>query len=202
MSKNLLIINSSPLSQGSKSRALTDTFSKEWQNKNPDVIVIERDLSKMGLGHLDEATIGAFFTPEDQLSDEQKELVALSNTLVAELIKADTIIIGAPMHNFSIPSTLKAYIDLIARAGKTFSYTEEGPKGHLGGKKVYVLSASGGDYREGSPASGMNFIDPYLRTVFGFLGITDVSFISAVNSAMGDEGLNEAQITLKRSIAA
>ncbi len=202
MSKNLLVINSSPLSQGSKSRALTDTFSKEWQLKNSEVSVIERDLSKTALGHLDEATIGAFFTPEDQLSDSQKELVALSNTLVDELVKADTIIIGAPMHNFSIPSTLKSYIDLVARAGKTFTYTEEGPKGLLSGKKAYVLAATGGDYREGSPASGMNFVDPYLRTVLGFLGLRDVEFISAANSAKSDEGLNEAQEILKQAIAA
>ncbi|WP_419901855.1 FMN-dependent NADH-azoreductase [Kiloniella sp.] len=180
MSQNLLIINSSPLSQGSKSRALTETFSNEWQDKNPGVSVIERDLSKTGLSHLDEATIGAFYTPEDQHNDDQKELVSLSNTLVGELIKADTIIIGAPMHNFSIPSILKSYIDLVARVGKTFSYTEEGPKGLLTGKKAYVLAATGGDYREGSPASGMNFVDPYLRTVLGFLGITDVALLRFV----------------------
>ena len=202
MSKNLLVINSSPLSQGSKSRALTDTFAKEWQLKNAEVSIVERDLSKTELGHLDEATIGAFYTPDDQLNDDQKERVALSNTLVDELIKADTIIIGAPMHNFSIPSTLKSYIDLVARVGKTFSYTEEGPKGLLKGKKAYVLTATGGDYRDGSPASGMNFVDPYLRTVLGFLGISDVEFISAINSAKSDEGLSEAQELLKQAIAA
>ena len=163
---------------------------------------VERDLSKTELGHLDEATIGAFYTPDDQLNDDQKERVALSNTLVDELIKADTIIIGAPMHNFSIPSTLKSYIDLVARVGKTFSYTEEGPKGLLKGKKAYVLTATGGDYRDGSPASGMNFVDPYLRTVLGFLGISDVEFISAINSAKSDEGLSEAQELLKQAIAA
>ncbi|MFD2204217.1 FMN-dependent NADH-azoreductase [Kiloniella antarctica] len=202
MSKNLLVINSSPLSEGSKSRALTDTFAKEWRLKNTEVSIVERDLSKTELGHLDEPTIGAFYTPEDQLNDDQKKRVALSNTLVDELIKADTIIIGAPMHNFSIPSTLKSYIDLVARVGKTFSYTEKGPKGLLKGKKAYVLTATGGDYRDGSPASGMNFVDPYLRTVLGFLGISDVEFISAINSAKSDEGLSQAQELLKQTIAA
>ncbi|MCZ4280901.1 FMN-dependent NADH-azoreductase [Kiloniella laminariae] len=202
MSNTLLVINSSPLGQGSKSRQLTASFASKWQDKNPQGKIIERDLISTGLSHLDEATIGAFFTPEDQRSPQQKELVTLSDALVAELFEADTIVLGVAMHNFSIPSLLKSYIDQIARAGKTFSYTENGPKGLLQDKTAYVLSATGGDYREGSPARAMNFIDPYLTTVLGFLGITDVHFIAAANAAKGDEGLIAAQSDLREAIAA
>ncbi|WP_020591158.1 FMN-dependent NADH-azoreductase [Kiloniella laminariae] len=202
MNNTLLTINSSPLSQGSKSRKLVESFSREWLRQNPDGRLIERDLTTSRLTHLDEATIGAFFTPEDQRSEEQKQLVTLSDELVSELLQADTIAIGVPMHNFSIPSILKSYIDQIARAGKTFSYSEAGPKGLLTGKKAYVLSATGGDYSKASPAHSMNFIDPYLSTVLGFIGITDVHFVSAINAAKGEEGLITAQNSLKETIAA
>jgi len=166
--------------------------------------VVHRDLAAAPLPHLDGATIGAFFTPAEARSDEQRGLIAASEQVIAELRAADTIVLGVPMHNFGIPSTLKAWIDHAARAGETFQYTENGPVGLLEGKKVYVLSAHGGDYSEGSPAAAMDFVTPYLKAVLGFLGLTDVDFVAAHGVAMGerDEILAAAEARIEGALAA
>ena len=126
-------------------------------------------------------------TEPGQLSDRQKELVALSDELIAELEVADTIVLAVPMYNFSIPSTLKAWIDHVARRGRTFRYTEKGPEGLLRDKKVFVLVSRGGVYSKGSPAAPFDFQEPYLRTVLGFLGLTDVTFVHFEGVGMGPE---------------
>jgi FMN-dependent NADH-azoreductase len=123
--------------------------------------------------------VGAAYTPEDARTEEQKKQLAISDVLVAELQTADEYVFGVPMHNFGIPSTLKLWIDQVARAGKTFSYSAAGPEGLLKGKKATLVIASGGVYDQGTAREGYNFVTPYLRTVFGFLGITDVHFIAA-----------------------
>jgi FMN-dependent NADH-azoreductase len=123
--------------------------------------------------------VGAAYTPEDARTEEQKKQLAMSDVLVAELQTADEYVFGVPMHNFGIPSILKLWIDQVARAGKTFSYSAAGPEGLLKGKKATLVIASGGVYDQGTAREGYNFVTPYLRTVFGFLGITDVHFIAA-----------------------
>ncbi|MDB5791104.1 MAG: FMN-dependent NADH-azoreductase [Massilia sp.] len=182
----LLHINSSVRINGSASRQLTSEFVAKWQAAHPNGRIVERDLAVAEVPHLTEQTIGAFFTPADQRSAEQLDAVRLSDELVAELVAADVIVIGAPMYNFSVSSALKAWIDHIARAGVTFKYTETGPVGQLTGKKVIVFTSRGGVYSEG-PAKSMDFHETYLRGVLGFVGLTDVTFVHTEGLALGDE---------------
>lgn len=178
----LLHIDSSPLSS-SITRELSREYVLAWQQKNPGGKIIERDLAADPARPIDQNWVGAAYTPEDALTFEQKQVLALSDQLIAELKQADEIVIGAAMHNFGIPSVLKLWIDQVARRGKTFAYGANGPEGLLKGKKATVLIASGGVYSEGTPGAAMNFVEPYLRAVLGFLGITDVKFITAGGAA-------------------
>jgi FMN-dependent NADH-azoreductase len=142
--------------------------------------VINRDLAANPPKPVDQAWIYAAFTPEAAQQAEQKALLAYSEESIAELEQADEYVIGVAMHNFSIPSVLKLWIDQVLRVGRTFSYGgADGPKGLLSGKKATVLVATGGVYDEGTPYAAFNFIDPYLRTILGFVGITDVKFVTA-----------------------
>ena len=184
----LLQINSSVFSTGGQSSQLADHYVATWKKANPSGKVVTRDLAANEIPHLGGATVGAFFTPADKRNDEQKAAIALSDKLVAEVQEADTIVIGAPMYNFSVPSVLKAYFDHIARAGITFKYSEAGPVGLLTGKKVVVFSTRGGVYA-GSPA---DVETPFVRQFLGFLGMTDVSFVYAEGLAYGDEKKAEA----------
>lgn len=187
----ILNINSSVRNNGSISRKVTEEFLNKWKAKEPGVVVVDRDLAASPLPHLTEAALGAFFTPAENHTPEQKQIAALSETLVQELFDADVIVIGAPMYNFSITSGLKAWIDHVARAGVTFKYGESGPVGLLTGKKVYVFTASGGVYSQG-PAAAMDHAGTYLRTVLGFIGLTDVTFVHSEGLATGDVGVEKA----------
>lgn len=188
---NLLVVTSSPKTGGSVSGDLANRFVAAIKADN-EIVQTRRDVGLNPPPHLDEATIGAFFTPEDQRTPEQTHAVKLSDELIAEVEAADIIVIAAPMHNFGVSSALKTWIDHIARAGKTFKYTETGPVGLLGEKKVFVLSARGGDYSSTSPAHAMDQLEPYLKTVLGFLGLGDVTFIHAQGVNMGEDGLLRA----------
>jgi len=184
----LLVIDSSPMGENSISKRLTKSFTDAWIKKNPNGQVYRRDVAEMKLPHLDGQILGAFFTPAQDRTADQQALVATSEELIGELKAADTIAIGVPMHNFGIPSTLKTYIDHVSRAGETFAYTENGPVGLIeDGKRVVVLAARGGDYSESSPAASMDFTIPYLKTVFGFLGIGDFTAVEANGLAMGED---------------
>lgn len=194
---NLLVINSSPLSAGSNTRNLVSTFVERWSVANLEGEVVYRDVGLEPPAHIDEATIGAFYTDPTELTSEQKELVSASEAMVTELEKADAIVIGSPMHNFSITSGLKTWIDQVARRGRTFAYTENGPQGLLGGKKVYVVSARGGRYGSGSPAAAMNHQDTYLKTVLGFMGLDDVTSVNADGVASSDEGVLAAEAEIR-----
>jgi FMN-dependent NADH-azoreductase len=123
--------------------------------------------------------IGAAYTPEAARSEDQKAALAFSDELIGELEQADEYVIGVAMHNFSIPSVLKLWIDQISRVGKTFSYGEYGPKGLLVNKKATLLAASGGVYEPGTPLGALNFAEPYLRAVLGFVGVTEVNLVNA-----------------------
>ena len=195
----LLHIDSSPL-ESSISRELTREFVKTWKAAHGEGIVIDRDLAAHPAKPLDAQWIGAAYTPEAGRTAEQKEALAFSDELIGELQKADEYVIGVAMHNFSIPSVLKLWVDQIARNGKTFSYGEGRVQGLLQGKKATILVASGGVYELGTPAGAMNFIEPYLRAILGFLGITDVKFITAGGAAQIMMGAVDREAFLKPTL--
>jgi FMN-dependent NADH-azoreductase len=179
----LLHIDASPLSEASISRHLSAEFVRKWQQANPDGKVTTRDLTTSGIPPVDSNWMGAVFTPEESRTAAHKETVALSDTLIAELEAADEYVFGVPMHNFSIPSTLKLWIDQIVRLGRTFSYGESGPAGLLKDKKATFLIASGGVYEKGTPAASLDFVEPYLRVIFDFIGVSKADFIVAGGAA-------------------
>ncbi|UWP89663.1 FMN-dependent NADH-azoreductase [Aliiroseovarius crassostreae] len=184
---NILRIDSSARTEGSVSRQLADRFMARLTGD-----VTHRDLAN-GLPHLDAVWTGATFTPVDARSEEQTAALALSDELLSEVQAADTIVISTPIYNFTIPSTLKTWLDHLARAGVSFRYTENGPEGLLGGKRVVVVLASGG-VPVGAP---VDFATPYLKHMFGFLGITDVEFVGAA----GAEGIATAEADLDKLAA-
>lgn len=169
MSSSILHIDASARIQGSVSRSLTARIVEVL-----DQPAVHRDLAQ-GLPLLTENWINANFTPADARTDDQKETLALSDSLIAEIQAADTLVIGAPMYNFSIPASLKAWIDLICRAGVTFRYTETGPEGLLTGKRAIIVMATGGTPQ----GAAYDYTTDFMRHIMGFIGITDVQFISA-----------------------
>src|SRR6201995_2915889 len=175
----LLHIDSSPLYGRSVSRQLTEAFVTQWKSSHPDGPVVDRDVSPTAPPPIPAEWVGAAYTPEDARTPQQKELLALSDALFAELEQADEYVFGVPMHNFGVPSVLKLWIDQIARAGRTFSYAEGTPKGLLVGKKATFMVATGGRYDAQTPFASFNFVEPYLRSLFGFLGVTDATFLAA-----------------------
>lgn len=187
----LLHIDSSARSGGSISRQLTASFAQQWQAKNPGGKVVHRDLAANALPHLSESLLGAYFTPADARSAEQAEVIKQSDALVDELLAADTIVIGVPMYNFAPPSTLKAWIDHVFRAGRTFKYTETGPVGLATGKKAVIILSRGGKYSEG-PMEALDFQGKYLKGALGFIGITDVELVVAEGVSMGEEAAKTA----------
>jgi len=196
----LLKIDSSPMGEHSISRKLTTHFAASWRKAHPGGAVVSRDLTTTNLPVVNGFWVGAAYTPEDARGLEQRETLAVSDALIAELKLADEYVFGVPMHNFSIPSTLKLWIDQVARAGKTFSFGADGPKGLLTGKKATLLVASGGVYEHGSAMASLNFVTPYLRAVFGFLGVTDVTIIAAEGTAQLMSGQVDPQSFLAPSL--
>lgn len=175
----ILRIDASSRTIGSQTRAMADHFLHTWISHHPADDLMVRDLAKNPLPHVSEKAIGAFYTPPDQQDRAMKEAVALSDELVAEFLGADILVLTVPMYNFSIPSSLKAYIDHIVRVGRTFGMDEKKRFfGLAGGKRAYVFVAYGAvGYRDGA-LTGMNFVQGYLELLLGFLGIGDISFIS------------------------
>jgi FMN-dependent NADH-azoreductase len=179
----LLHIDSSPLYGRSISRQLTEAFVTQWKSFHPNGKVVDRDLNAAVIPPITAEWVGAAYTPEEARTRQQKELLALSETLIAELEHADEYVFGVPMHNFSVPSVLKLWIDQVARAGRTFSYADGKPKGLIVGKKATFIIATGGTYDAQTQMASFNFVEPYLRSVFGFLGVTDVTFLTAGGTA-------------------
>jgi FMN-dependent NADH-azoreductase len=171
----LLHLDASALGAYSVSRGLTAAITAEFVQSHPGVEVTYRDLHAAPLGH--------WGLP----AGENDPAAAESAAVLEEFLAADVIVIGAPMYNFGITSSLKAWIDRIAVAGKTFQYTAAGPEGLAGGKRVIIASSRGGVYSHGAPAAAMDFQEPYLRAVLGFLGVTDIEFIRAEGVAMSDD---------------
>jgi FMN-dependent NADH-azoreductase len=182
--KTLLQINSSLNLSNDKSSQLAERLVDQWRSANSDGRVVTRDLVEDPVPHLDQATLQAFAASAQQRSASQQVAVALSDTLIWELDAGDVLVLGLPMYNFGVPSTLKAYFDHIARAGVTFRYTANGPQGLMSGKKAYVAAARGGRY-VGTPRDTQS---AYVRDFLAFIGISDVEFIYAEGLASADGG--------------
>lgn len=196
----LLHIDSSPLAANSVSRALTAKTVAQWQALHPGTTVERLDLAVDAPTHLDQQSLG-FRLGQEAPTDVQKRENAVSEQLVSQFLAADVVVVGAPMYNFSVPSQLKAWIDRIAQAGRTFRYTEKGPEGLAGGKTVIIVSTRGGMYA-GTPGEVMDHQESYLKTVFGFFGVTDIRFVRAEGVAMGDEARARAVAAAEAGIRA
>lgn len=188
----LLHINSSPLYGRSVSRQLTGAFVTQWKSSHLGARVIDRDLTATPIPPINAEWVGSAFTPEEARTPEQKRLLGLSDSLLSEIGQADEYVIGVPMHNFGVPSVLKLWIDQIARVGRTFAYIEGTPKGLLTGKKATFIIATGGIYDAQTKMASFNFVEPYLRSVFAFLGVTDATFITAGGTAALNYGQDRA----------
>jgi FMN-dependent NADH-azoreductase len=189
----LLHIDSSPLGTNSVSRELTTRVVREWTGVNAGVKVEHLDLATEAPSHLNVDSLGFRLGPNAEgLTDVQRRENELSERLVSQFLASDVVVIGAPMYNFSVPSQLKAWIDRIAQAGRTFRYTEKGPEGLAKGKTVIVASTRGGVYSTNPALAGLDHQESYLRTVFGFLGVTDMRFVRAEGIAMGAEAKKQA----------
>lgn len=192
----ILEVQASARGTGSISRELTADLIAALEDRHGRADITLRDLA-LGLPFVDEAWVGANFTPDEERTSTHRQILSRSDDLVAELQAADVIVIGAPIYNFSVPAVLKAWIDMIARARLTFRYTETGVEGLLSGKKVYVVVPSGG-VPVGSP---MDFATPYLRHALGFVGITEVEIIGAQGADRGnDEALDAARAQIAELI--
>ena len=185
---NVLVLKSSILADNSQSNKLADYVIEKLQGNH----IVVRDLAQNQLPHFD-ATAATAVRGEPK-TDEEKQLLALSDELVAEIKHADTIVIGAPMYNLNIPTQLKTYFDFIARPRVTFRYTANGPEGLLQGKKAIVLCAFGGLYDE------ENIVTQYMKTILGFVGITDVQFVYVQGIGFGPEAIEKAQASAKAKI--
>lgn len=182
----LLRIDSSSRTTASHSRALGDYFEKTWHARNPNDRVVRRDLVSEPIPHIVDQTILGYYTPTAQLTPELRAATALSDRLIAELQSADALLLTVPMYNFSVPSALKAWIDQIVRIGHTFSYDGKNFAGLVKIKRAYVLCAYGAaGYTDGGPFSAYNFLEPYLKSLLGFLGILEVQFF-AVQATTAD----------------
>jgi FMN-dependent NADH-azoreductase len=187
---SLLHIDSSPLYGRSVSRQLTGAFVTQWKSSHPEGVVIERDLNATLIPPVTAEWVGAAYTPEEARTPAQKELLGPSDTLLAELEQADEYVFGVPMHNFGVPSVLKLWIDQIVRKGRAFSYVDGMPKGLLSGKKATFIIATGGVYTAQTQMASLNFVEPYLRSIFGFLGVTNTTFLTAGGTAALNNGLD------------
>ena len=197
----LLHIDSSILGDNSASRQLSRDVVKAWQAADPEVVVSYRDLAGEAIEHFSAATLVAAGTPAELRDAVQKHEAQLSADTLAQFLAADAVVIAAPMYNFTIPTQLKAWIDRIAVAGQTFRYTEAGPEGLCGNKKVIVVSTSGGLHV--GQATGVAHED-YLKVMLGFMGITDVEFVRAHGLAYGEEvrtkAMNDAQVHINQDL--
>ena len=186
----VLIIDSAATGDASVSRKLTTQFAEQLRREEPGVQIVRRDVGASPVPHLTEATVGTIRGAPAE-SEAARAALDLSDALIAELKAADLIVIGAPMYNFGMSSTLKAWFDHVLRAGITFRYSEAGPEGLVTGKKAVVIEARAGFYSDG-PAAAMDHQEPHIRTLLGFMGIQDVTFVRAEKLAFGPEAAEAA----------
>ncbi len=193
---NLLVLKSSLNGGDSLSSTLADEYADGWRRSHAAGRVVVRDLASEPVPHLTAERFAALTGSPDVLDSGQRAVVDYADTLVAELRAADEIVLALPMYNFGVPSTLKAYFDHVARAGVTFRYTENGPEGLLGGRRVVVLATRGGQYR----GTAMDTQTGYVTNFLAFLGMTDIEFIYAEGVAMGGDARNAALDAARRRI--
>ena len=179
----LLVVEASPRGEYSISRSLAQMFVQQWKIAHPEGEVIERDLAKSDLPYMNLPWLGASLTPRETHTAEMKEVLQVSDALVAELLAADDIVISTPVYNYNIPANLKSYVDHIVRKGLTLGMTGEGL---VHGKKCTVLLASGGVYTEGSPIRDRDIATLYLRLILKVIGIEDVTFVAAGGTKVVD----------------
>lgn len=193
--KQILMIEASPLAEASASRKVAKTLEERLRGEHPTARIVRRDVTAAAVPHLDARTLTAMRSKDGASSGA----LALADELADELLASDLIVIATPMWNFGVPSSLKAWIDHVARAGKTFRYTEKGPVGLAAGKKAVLIVASGGVYSAG-PMQAYDFVVPYLKAVLGFIGIQDVEVIRAEGTAI--PGLAEKALEQAHKAAA
>ena len=203
---HLLHIDSSPRGERSHSRRLSREFVETWKQAHPTDTITYRDIGRNPIPHVDEPWIAAAFTPPERRTPQLQEAIRISDQLVDEFLAADFYIIGIPMYNFSVPSVFKAYIDQIVRIGRTFAFDPKEAtnayKPLVVGKKMYIITARGGTgFGPGERNEKMNFQDPYLRTAFGFIGVTDITFVHVENDEFGGESLAQSLRTARAQLA-
>lgn len=199
----LLHIDSSILGTNSVSRQMTQSIAAQWVASHPGTAVDHLDLAVNGPSHLSIESLGFRLPPSTvALSEAQKRENAVSEALVTQFLAADVVVIGAPLYNFTIPTQLKSWIDRIAQAGRTFTYTDKGPKGLAGGKTVIVALSRGGMYSSSEGGQAMEHQESYLKVLFGFLGVTDLRFVRAEGLAMGEAAKTQALAAAELEIRA
>jgi len=196
---HVLVLNSSVLGEASVSRILVEEAVHLLLKASPGATITHRDLGTNPIPHLTTASVAGVRGQPTTATETTAR--ALSDELIAELRAADTVVIGAPMYNFSIPTGLRSWFDYVLRPGETFSYSEAGPQGLLSGKRVIVVESRGGLYSEG-PAKAIDFQEPYLRTLLGFIGLSDVTFIHAEKLGFGPDARSAALTSAKLALAA
>ncbi len=206
MAAHLLHIDSSPRGERSHSRRLTREFVEAWKQAHPDDVVTYRDVGRHPVPHVDEPWIAAAYTLPEQRTPQLQEAIRISDQLVDEFLGADLYVIGIPMYNFSVPSTFKAYIDQIVRIGRTFEFEPEEAanpyKPLVLGKKMFIIAARGGSgFEQGGQYEKLNYQTPYLATIFGFIGITDITFIDVENDESGGQKLANAIAFARTQVA-
>ncbi len=197
----LLHVDSSPRAD-SVSRDLTQRYVAEWKKQNPGGAVIERNVALDPVPLVTEPWIHAVYADPAARTPEQKKLLEVSDTLVDEFLAADILVLGVPMWNFGVPAPFKAWIDQVSRVGRTFQYTESGPKGLAKAKRAIVMTARGGWYTQDSPYSAFDQQEPYIRTILAFLGIPKVDVIHAEKQNMGPEKAAAACKAAKEGVVA
>lgn len=194
--KTLLSIRTSLHGSGSQSARLADRFIDGWLARNAGGRIVVRDLARTPVPHLTADTFQALTGQADDPTSEQRAAIALSDTLIAELKSADVVVFSVPMYNFSVPSTLRAYFDYVARAGVTFRFTADGPQGLIERKTVYVFITRGGFYTDEHDTQ-----TPYLRQFLGFVGLRDVEFVHAEGLAIDEATRDESLSAAERAVA-
>jgi len=194
--KNILFVLSSPRGWKSYSHQFASHIVDDLKARHPGAKVVVRDVAKEPPPHVGEAFVTGRALPPEKRSPTEAKALALSDVLLEELKAADVLVLAVPMHNFGLPSSLKAWIDHVVIPGRAFSYSEKGPEGLLKGKKAVVVVARGGVYSEG-PAQQLDFQEPYLRAVLGFIGITHVHVVRVEGVAMGEDALKNAMASAK-----
>ncbi len=197
--KNVLIIKSSPALGASVSNEIADYLVEQLQNKDKPYKITIRDLAKNPAPIYDNETLQAFYSPQEQLTDQQKLVAAPSLEYIQELKDADIIVFASPMHNFSVTTLLKSYIDQICRMGLTFQYGEAGPEGFIKDKQAVIISSAGGDFQQ-SAEKHKDFQTPYLTHVLNFIGIEDIEVIPVQGLGYGEEAAQQAKTKAKQDL--